>query len=64
MRSQHKNLKALRKDLGERMRSLDFREEFGLTQKGSLVRGKSASGLLAFSPQDDEVREERGKDQH
>ena len=53
MRSQHKNLRALRcpfKDLRERMRSLDFKEEFGFTQKGSPITGKSAGGLLAFSP--------------
>ena len=49
--------------LRERIRSLDLGEEFGLTQKGSPVRGKSASSLLATSPQESEVREKRGNDQ-
>ena len=65
MMSQHQNLRALRcpfKDLRERMRSLNLREEFGLTQKGSPTRGKSTSGLLSINPQESEVREERGKD--
>ena len=43
------------------MRSLDFREEFGLTQKGSLVRGKSVGGLLAFSPPRKWSKRRKGK---
>jgi len=43
------------------MRIFYLREEFGFTQKGSPTRGKSASGLLAISPQESEVREERGR---
>ena len=45
------------------MRSFDLREEFGFTQIGSLVKGKSASGLSTINSQEGEIREKRGKDQ-
>ena len=46
------------------MRSFDLREESGFTQIGSLIRGKSASGLLAINSQEGEIREKGERTNH
>ena len=66
MRSQHQNLRTLRcpfQGFKQRIRSFDLIEEFEFTQKGSPAKGKSTSGLSAISPQESEIREEKGNDQ-
>ena len=51
------------KDIGKRMRNLDFKKGFGLTQKGSHVRGKSANGLPGINLKKVQIRNEKGNDQ-